>query len=199
MRRQFRSLAFLLPLLVPTPASADWLTTPFAGLKFGGAVCPCVLVAGDLVDPESATGLRKFTFGASFGLLTDGVLGLETDFSYVSGYFDRASRTVIVSSRAMTLTGDILLAVPATISRDGLRPYVLIGAGLVRWTRSDSRSFFDIASNQFALAVGGGAIGRLSNRTGVRFELRRIVGRDDQELGYGLSFWRATVGIAIRH
>ena len=71
MRRQLQFLFILLPYFLPTPAFADWLTTPFAGFKFGGAICPCPLVAGDLVDPEEATGLRKFTFGASFALLRD--------------------------------------------------------------------------------------------------------------------------------
>jgi opacity protein-like surface antigen len=200
VRRQLQFLILLLPLLSPAPASADWLTTPFAGFKFGGAICPCPLVAGDLVDPEEATGLRKFTFGASFGLLTDGLLGLEADFAYIPGYFDRAGRTGVAGSSALTLTGDVMLAVPAAVSRDGLRPYLLAGAGLVRWTRTtDPFRTFDVATNQFALAFGGGAIGRLNNRTSMRFELRRIVGRDDVELGYGLSFWRATVGVAIHH
>jgi opacity protein-like surface antigen len=198
VRRQLQVLILLVALFSPAPAAADWLTTPFAGFKFGGAInCPCPLVSGDRVDPETATGLRKFTFGASFGLLTDGLLGLEADFAYIPGYFNRAGGSDVVSSRALTLTGDVMLAVPASVSRDGLRPYLLAGAGLVRWTRIDG--VFDVTTNQFALAFGGGAIGRLNNRTSLRFELRRIVGRDDEELGYGLSFWRTTVGVAIRH
>jgi opacity protein-like surface antigen len=189
--------------LTPAPVSADWLVAPFAGVKFGGAICPGMACPGvnDFVDPEDATGLRKFTFGGAFGLLTDGVLGLQAEFAYIPGYFDRGGvqSNLVVESSAMTLTGDVLLAVPATITRDGLRPYLVVGAGLIRWSRRNPDDVFNVSTNQFAIAVGGGALGRLTDRTSARFELRRVVGRDDEALRYGLSLWRATVGIAIRY
>ena len=200
MARQFGFLFFLATLLFPTSASADWLISPFVGLKFGGAVCPCPLPLNTLIDPEEATGLRKFTFGGSFGFLTDGVLGVQTEFAYIPGYFDRGGAgNLVVASRALTLSGDLILAVPATVTRDGLRPYLIVGGGLIRWTKTDVRAVFNETSNQFAFSLGGGALGRLTDRTSARFELRRVAGRDDPTLGYGLSLWRATAGVTIRY
>ena len=205
MPRRLAVLGVLATLLSPGVASADWLISPFVGLKFGGQICPASCPGvNDLVDPERATGLRKFTFGASGGWLTDGILGVEADFAYIPGYFDRGDAPPDVASRvatssAWTLTGDIIFAVPATISRDGLRPYLAAGVGFVRWTRKNPDDVFNVATQQLALAIAGGAFGRLTDRSSIRFELRRIAGRDDPELGYGLSFWRATVGVAFHY
>jgi len=198
LRRRLAVLGAVLTLLSPTAASADWLIAPFAGFKFGGEICPASCPGvNDLVDPEEATGLRKFTFGASGGWLSDGILGLEGDIAFVPGYFDRGDQTDVTGSRAWTLTGDVIFAVPSAVSRDGLRPYVAAGLGFVRWTRENPRRVFNVSTQQLALAVAGGAFGRLTDRSSIRFELRRIAGRDDPQLGYGLSFWRATVGVAF--
>jgi opacity protein-like surface antigen len=102
----------------------------------------------------------------------------------------------------MTLVGDVILALPAAVTRDGLRPYVIAGAGLIRWSKTDVGDIgglFTESSNQFAFSAGAGALGRLTDRTSARFELRRIAGRDDPTLGYGLSFWRLSAGVTIRY
>jgi hypothetical protein len=198
--RRLAVLGAFITLFYPASASADWLISPFVGVKFGGEICPtsCPGV-NDLVDPEDATGLKKFTFGASGGWLSDGVLGFEGDFAYIAGYFDRGTDPTVTSSKAYTLMGNVILAVPVAISRDGLRPYLVGGIGFVRWTRKNPDDVFNASALQPALEFGGGALGRLTNRSSVRFELRRIAGRDDPDLGYGLSFWRATVGVAFRY
>ena len=57
---------------------------------------------------------------------------------------------------------------------------------------------------RWAFNVGAGAIGFLTPRTGVRFELRhfRTFDREPSEVSADvapkLSFWRATVGVVIR-
>jgi hypothetical protein len=196
--RRLAVLGALLTLLLPGVATADWLVAPFAGFKFGGEICPATCPGvNDLVDPEDATGLRKFTFGASGGWLTDGILGVEGDIALIPGYFDRGAQTDVTGSSAWTLTGDVILTVPKAISRDGLRPYLAGGVGFVRWTRTDPSDLFPVSTQQLAIAIAGGAFGRLTDRSSIRFELRRIAGRDDPQLGYGLSFWRATVGVAF--
>jgi opacity protein-like surface antigen len=193
-------LILLASLLYPATASAEWLISPFVALKFGGSICPCTLVNTDLVDPEDATGLRKWALGGAFGFLTDGVFGLETEFAYVPGYFNRADApNQVVGSSVITWTGNVLVALPAAVSRDGLRPYVTAGAGLVRFRRENIGGVFSASSRQPTLVFGGGALGRLTDRTSLRFDLRRFIGNDDQELGYGISFWRATVGVTIRY
>ena len=59
-----------------------------------------------------------------------------------------------------------------------------------------------VDGNLLGMAIGGGAIGRLTNRTSVRFDLRHIrnIGRDDNVRSLGdtrISYWRATAGIAF--
>ena len=60
------------------------------------------------------------------------------------------------------------------------------------------------AQNSVGMNIGGGAIGFISPRTGVRFEVRhfRSLDRDlnllTAEPDSQLSFWRATVGVVIR-
>jgi opacity protein-like surface antigen len=190
--------------LQPAVASADWLITPFAGIKFGGESCPCPNVPlSVIVDPEGAAGLRKFMFGGSFGILTDGVLGAEIDFGYIPGYFNRADalNTVEMSS-VMTLTGDVLIAVPAAVSRDGLRPYLVGGLGWMRVAREGVGvvvGIVDPTNNRLAINFGGGAIGRLTNRTSLRFELRQFRDVEDLDSDLPLRFWRATVGVAFRY
>ena len=202
MRRRLLVLTFTLAFVGPASAYADWLLSPYVGMKFRGQVCPCPAVTV-LLDPEDATGLRKFTFGASFGLLTDGILGLETDFAYIPGYFDRNDNPALDSSRVLTWMGNVMFAVPATISRDGLRPYLVVGGGLLRSTKSAPPSnlgdLIGPPRNEFAINIGGGALGRLTERSSARFELRKFIGSVDDEMPVRLSFWRATAGITFRY
>lgn len=204
MRRRLLFLGTLLTaLFFPAPASADWLISPFLGLKFGGEGCPCPNDPFDtLVDPEGAAGLRKFTFGASFGLLTPGVLGVEVDFAHIPGYFNRegAPNTVEASS-VVTLMGDVLIAVPEAISRDGLRPFLIGGVGWMRVSKQgvQNLTIVDPTINRLAMNIGGGAIGRISNRSSLRFELRQFRDLGTPETDLALSYWRATIGITLRY
>jgi hypothetical protein len=203
VRRRLLFLGILLTVLSPAPASADWLISPFLGLKFGGEGCPCPNdPLGALVDPEGAAGLRKFTFGGSFGLLTPGLLGVEIDFAHVPGYFNNeAADNTIEASSVMTLMGDVLIAMPEAISRDGLRPFLVGGLGWMRVSRKGLAqiSIVDPKVNRLAMNIGGGAIGRISNRSSLRFELRqfRDLGTPDTDLA--LSYWRLTIGITLRY
>ena len=65
--------------------------------------------------------------------------------------------------------------------------------------------FFDpVDDNSLGLNIGGGAIGFLSPRTGVRFEVRHFRTLEEAtnpasgEVSTRLSFWRFTVGVVIR-
>ena len=84
---------------------------------------------------------------------------------------------------------------------------MICGVGLIR-AKSDVvenlNAVFGVSENLFGLNVGGGAIGALTNRTSVRFELRHFtnLGGEESAVGFGrarLSFWRATVGVAFRY
>ena len=121
------------------------------------------------------------------------------------GFFENndSGPGLVVSSRVTTLTGNVLAALPLSVTRESLRPYVTGGLGLLRASVDDLIGLNE-SGNWFGMQVGAGAIGFLTNRTGVRFDLRyaRTFSRDNTLLGERqakLSFWRAAFGVALRY
>jgi hypothetical protein len=100
--------------------------------------------------------------------------------------------------------GNVIAAVPLTVSRESLRPYIIGGLGLIHISRNDLVAL-DEGGSSLGLQLGGGALGLISDRTGVRFELRQIrtLGHVRNELtgvpGTRLSFWRASIGVSFRY
>jgi hypothetical protein len=69
---------------------------------------------------------------------------------------------------------------------------------------AEDRINLNESNNLLALQLGGGAIGLVSNRAGIRFDLRhmRALSRDltlRGERTSKLSFWRFTVGVTLRY
>ncbi len=184
-------------------ASADWLFTPFIGYKFGGTSRPTPA----FVDLEATEGMRKVTLGGSVALLTDEILGIEADFSFIPGFFKGDTpESTIASSAVTTFTGNVIVAVPLGVTQYSLRPYIVGGLGLIRasadTTAPNVAPVFAFRENLFGLNVGGGAIGSLTERTSLRFDIRHFtnLGGEENSVGFGrqrLSFWRATVGVAF--
>jgi len=187
-----------------TPARADWVVSPFAGMVFDGTTT--------FLDLENGFGETKITFGASGGWLSDGLLGVEGNLGYTLGAFDSgsvsANEDIVQSSRAIVLTGDVLVLAPKTVTGDSLRPYVLGGVGVLHISVRDVADAFAHDSSLLGLAVGVGAIGRVTDRSSLRFEVRRISnlttdqGSLTRDLTTGpadLSFWRASVGVTIAY
>ena len=134
------------------------------------------------------------------------VLGIEIDFADVPGFFQSGDRYLVVGSRVTTLTGNIIVAAPRRLTEYSLRPYVVGGAGLMRVRIDDSLGVFQVTDVRPGIDLGAGALGFVTNRVGIGWELRRfqtIGGRaPDQGLTFGgerLSFWRATMALAIRY
>ena len=183
----------------PAPtASAELLLVPFLGLKLDGQT--------NLIDIDQAAGSTKMTVGGSVLLIDERIFGIEADFGYTPGFFDSQTRGgLVASSNVTTLSGSLLLAVPVSVTRGSLRPYVVSGVGLMHTGITDRLDIFSVSSNFLALNVGGGAIGRLTPRTSVRFDLRRfqnLTEASGQVVGFGpnrLSFWRASAGLAFRY
>ncbi len=178
-------------------ASADFLLTPFLGTTFAGS--------SSLLDLDvGATSAKHWTFGGSASWLSDNILGIEADFGTTPGFFQNSSGTgLVTSSRVTTLSGNVLAALPLSLTRESLRPYVTGGIGLIRASAEDLIGLNE-SGNWVGLQLGAGAIGFLSNRTGVRFDLRNIrtFVRDTTLRGERtskLSFWRFTVGVTVRY
>ena len=145
--------------------------------------------------------------GGSAGWLGAGVLGAEFDFGYAPRFFhsDRGFGLTDPGSNATTFTGNAIVAVPLSVTRESLRPYLSVGLGLLHTGASDLAEAVAIDRNLLAVSVGGGVIGFVTARAGVRFDLRRIssvASGVDTLTGAtepSLSFWRATFGVALRY
>jgi hypothetical protein len=188
-------LAAVVAFLTPTAASAEWFISPFIGIKFASNT--------SLVDFELAANNTKMTLGVSGAILSDEIFGVEGEFGYSPRFFERSSGNLVAGSNVTTLMGNVLFAVPKRITRDSLRPYATVGVGLIHVGIQDLLNIQPVDSNLLGMSVGGGAIGRLTTRTSVRFDVRHIRsvgGGSGDAPAFGdpqLSYWRATAGIAL--
>jgi opacity protein-like surface antigen len=178
-------------------AHADYIFTPFVGKTFGAQ--QTLTLVGN-VDKQT------WIIGGSAAWLTRSVLGAEVDFGYAPGFLSDPLR-LLSGSKVVSLTGNIILAVPLSVTRESLRPYLSGGLGVVH-ASADSiagNAVSTLDANRLAISIGGGAIGFLTPRAGVRFDLRHI-----RSAGNGvetstlltvpqLGYWRATIGVAIRY
>ena len=197
-KRAARCLAAgLLLLLLPAPARAEWLLTPYAALKFAGAT--------NFVDLERGAGDTKVIFGASGGWLGSGFLGVEGEFGYGPSFFTPRAGALGVSSSVMTVTGNVLIAAPLGFTRESLRPYLTVGLGMMDVSINDVLDIFDVDRTLSATSIGVCAIGAIGERTSLRFDLRNfnsISSEDTGGVGFGssrLSFWRAAAGVTFRY
>jgi len=198
-RARCRVLLFAVAFLwISSPdAKADFLITPFVGTTFGGSTTLL------FVDVEAVSS-KHWTFGASAAWLSDQILGVEADFGTVPKFFQNSSGTsIVLSSRVTTIGGNVIAALPLSVTRESLRPYVTGGLGFMRASAEDIAGLNE-TGNWLGLQLGGGAIGMVSDRAGVRFDLRhsRALSRATTLLGEQrskLSFWRATFGVTLRY
>jgi hypothetical protein len=203
-------LAVAILSTLPPTAAADWYFTPFIGPDFKASTT--------IVDLEYGSRNRtKVTFGGSAALLL-GVFGVEVDYAYVPRFFKNpecqgfatgstcaAGLPLITDNHVQTLTGNVIVAAPLSLTQESLRPYVVAGLGWMDVLVDDLGGITPVDKNLTAFNIGGGAIGMLGARTGLRFDVRRFT-NVDRETASGLSFgsarlhfWRATVGVTIRN
>jgi len=120
------------------------------------------------------------------------------------GFFS-AGQNKVVQSNVITLSGNVVVALPQRLAQYTLRPYFVGGGGLMH---ARSELFLDplpVASTLPAFDVGGGVTGFLSERFGLNWDVRyfRSIGDGETDRGLSigperLSFWRATMALAIR-
>src|SRR5262245_45056938 len=121
LRRTLTAAAVLLIALVPARARADVLLIPFFGVNFGGD-------AGN--DLSDAFDSKQFSLGSSVAAMGAGVFGVEGDFAYTQDFF---GKTDIGGSSVLTVMGNLVLGIPFGGQRGfGVRPYGLVGLGLMR-------------------------------------------------------------------
>ncbi|MBA2305546.1 MAG: outer membrane beta-barrel protein [Acidobacteria bacterium] len=177
-------------VLGPREARAEWLLTPFIGGAFGGGVAE-----GTKVD-----------YGVSAGWWGR-VLGVEVDVSHRPDFFavDGAPDFLFSESSVTSVMFNGLIAVPSPFG-DRVRPYAAGGIGWLRTRIGADADFIRGNNDTVGLNVGGGILGHLTERLGVRGDLRYFRNLQDLEgdsefftLGNDkLDFWRATGGITFR-
>jgi hypothetical protein len=189
-------LAAGLLLLSARIDAADRQIRPFMGATFGGGTT--------FVDPDNAIGDPNLAIGVG-ALFLGEVLGAEVEIADAPGFFE-SNNNLVRGSRVTTISGNVVVAAPRRLTEYSLRPYVVGGGGLMRVRRTTASNVFDISSTIPAVDVGVGVVGFLTNRTGVCWEVRRFQGigsNTTEGLTWTgeerLSFWRATMAVAIRY
>ena len=198
-------------LLAPRMAAAEWHFTPTFGVTFAGSTT--------LYDPQNGTGKKHINFGGIVSRFGEGVIGVEGIVLYTRNFFESdepldPSNTIpppeIAKSYTLSVTGNVVLTVPKRWTEYFLRPYVSGGFGMLRAVSIDQPAFqtesvFPVHSTMPGFTIGGGAIGFLSQTTGIRFDVRYHGGlrrdpKDDPVNGPELKFryMTAEIGLVIR-
>jgi|tagenome__1003787_1003787.scaffolds.fasta_scaffold20535553_2 hypothetical protein len=192
--------AFVLGVLVligSTPALAgDRQVRPFVGATFAGSTAFVPNLE------ETASGLN-IALGANGAWLGE-IFGVEADVAYLPGLFG-SGETLVRSSRVTTISGNVIIAAPHRLTEYALRPYAVVGGGLMRIRTTTALNVFDLATTMPAFDLGAGALGFITNRVGLCWEVRRFQGRrstGENGVSLGtehLSFWRGTMAVVIRY
>jgi hypothetical protein len=105
--------------------------------------------------------------------------------------------------------GNVVLTLPrAFAGRTGLRPSVSGGLGLIHAAARDQLAVFPYRLSLWGMNVGADAVGPLSDRVGLRFDVRyfrnvRGVPQDELEVPVTigepvrLRYWTASIGLVI--
>ena len=182
-------------VLMSSPArAADKQIRPMLGFTFGGSTT--------LLDLEKAADEKHVVAGVS-GVWLGDIFGLDVDLAHVPRFFESNNRLVL-SSSVTTVTGNIVLALPRRLTEYSLRPYVVGGAGVMHASSTDAFGVLQVGASLAAFDFGAGATGFVTKRIGLCWEVRRFQGvrREDRVVDFGpkeLSFWRASMGLAIRY
>jgi opacity protein-like surface antigen len=176
----------LIPLIlaVPSAARADIRLTPFAGVTFGGSAD----------NQQLVTGLGLTFMGST--------AGFEVEFGYAPDFFgEREGIALIADSNVTTLTGSLIVG----RGQGRFRPYFAAGLGLMRVRVETDDLLSNISTNDWAVSAGVGLTMVMSERVGLRGDLRYFSGLedpdddDDLDLSFGrFHFWRATGGLTFR-
>lgn len=201
-------------LFAPRPVRAEWHFTPVFGATFAGSTT--------LLDLQHGTGKRHLNFGGVVSRFGEGIVGVEGMVIYSRHFFefdgprDPADPVPPAISRSYSLSamGNVVVTVPKRWTEYFLRPYVSGGFGVIRAVSIDQPDaalqpspFFPLHATMPGFNIGGGAIGFLSQNTGIRFDVRyhgglrrdpganapNVIGPDLR-----LRYMTAEVGLVIR-
>ncbi len=185
----------LLLTLAPGAAQADGLIIPFFGVNFGGDS------GKELSDAADAD---RFAWGASFAFMGGGVVGIEGDIGYSPDFFGKND---LGGSSVLTVMGNLLIGIPfGGQSGFGVRPYGIVGAGIVRPEGDAFDDGLDFGENKAAWNFGGGLMMFFATHVGVRadvryfrtFEAVEFLDLDIEDERGDLDFARGSIGLILR-
>ncbi len=187
---------------MPRTARAEWQLTPLIGFTFKGDTT----LVSETADFTTAASKRHWNFGGSVVLIGSWPVGVEALVLYTPGFLEQ-DLGVLQASRTTAVMGNLVLATPRSWNEYGLRPFVSGGFGLLRTSAQDPPvDLWEKPVNLFGFNIGGGAVGFITDRTGLRFDLRyfRHVRPADAIAGISfgdieLKYWNAAVGFVIRY
>jgi len=111
----------------------------------------------------------------------------------------------VLTSRTISAMGNIVVTTPRRWTEYSLRPFVSGGFGVIKVSKTEVKPVFSFNSNLPGFNIGGGAIGFLSKRTGIRFDLRYYssLARSDEgdDVSFGpvhIRYMTASVGVVLR-
>lgn len=179
--------------LMPAAAHAELVLKPFGGITFGGSTT--------FVNLDDAAGKAKLNLGVSTVWLGE-ILGVEGDVATTAGFFS-GDKKLILRSHVATLTGNVVVALPRRIAQYGLRPYAVGGFGMMHVSLFDNVKAISFSDVIPTWDFGGGATGFLTDFVGLNWDVRMFRTLRGQITGFSfgpeqLSFWRATMGVAVR-
>jgi hypothetical protein len=195
--RLSRALAagVLLALTFPQSAAAEWHFTPMLGTTF--------FIKTSVIDPDAATDQIHRNLGGSVALLGSGILGAEGLIVWTPGLFT-GDKGLVEKSRSIAVMGNVVITTPRRWTEYSLRPFVSGGFGLINVSKTERFQVFPFKSNIPAFNIGGGAIGFLSKRTGLRFDLRyysSLARSDEGPVAIGrvhIRYMTGSVGVVLR-
>src|SRR5882724_6806992 len=188
---------------MPRPVSAEWQVKPFLGATYAGNT---TFVTYSALPGVEQSNHGHTAFGVS-GLWLSEIFGVEGDYGHTSGFFEGTDAPFVTDSGVTTVTGNVVVAMPKRLAQYTLRPYLVGGAGLmhIRYvTGLDLQSGLETVSDLKAMDLGAGVTGFLTPRIGVSWDVRyfRSIDRTREQgssfTSEHLSFWRASMAIAIR-
>ena len=192
-------VASVLLVALPRAARADFFVIPFAGMKFGGST--------SIVDLELAAGKKKLVLGVAALKIDDRVIGFEAEFGNIAGFFNNEKEAgdeplVKTGSYVNDLTGSVVFSLPPGATRGGLRPYAVVGGGLIHAESLDLAEVLQVRRTVPAINLGFGAIGLITNNVGVRFDVRHLRSLTTDpptgSVGRGINYSRFTIGLMLR-
>lgn len=195
MRHALALVCLCFVLLPGRAQAAEWEFTGMAGVTFLGNTT--------LIDLDNAAPNLHVNLGGAATFLTNGIIGAEGLTMWTPHFLKNGGSQLVDSGRTEAVMGNLVVTAPRRFTEYTLRPFVSGGLGLLRLGLSDQTPLLSYHANLTGLDIGGGAVGFLSTKIGVRFDVRyfRTLNRTDSTLAFGgthLRYMTATVGIVYR-